>query len=60
MAVENEVHAQREAKPAQQPEGKIEGELTLADLSQVTGGTIGPVINGKSYSPLKSRFGIPG
>lgn len=36
---------------------KIEGELTLDELQTVVGGFyVGPVINGKSYSPLKSRF----
>lgn len=56
MATEKEVRSQSDAQP-KQPEGKIEGELTLADLTQVAGGVSGPVINGKSYSPLKSRFG---
>ncbi|MCW8133260.1 MAG: hypothetical protein KIS92_23140 [Planctomycetota bacterium] len=58
MATENEGQAQHEGKPAKQPDIKIEGELTLADLTQVAGGVSGPVINGKSYSPLKSRFGV--
>ncbi|MCW8133258.1 MAG: hypothetical protein KIS92_23130 [Planctomycetota bacterium] len=44
---------------AKEPEGKIEGELTLDDLQTVVGGAYaGPVINGKSYSPLKSRFKV--
>ncbi|MCW8133257.1 MAG: hypothetical protein KIS92_23125 [Planctomycetota bacterium] len=44
---------------AKEPERKIEGELTLDDLQTVVGGGYaGPVINGKSYSPLKSRFGV--
>ncbi|MCW8133261.1 MAG: hypothetical protein KIS92_23145 [Planctomycetota bacterium] len=58
MANEIDVQDKHEAKPAKQPEAKIEGELTLADLTQVAGGVSGPVINGKSYSPLKSRFGV--
>ncbi|MCW8133256.1 MAG: hypothetical protein KIS92_23120 [Planctomycetota bacterium] len=37
----------------------IEGELTLEELRAVSGGGYaGPVINGKSYSPLKTRFGV--
>ncbi|MCW8133259.1 MAG: hypothetical protein KIS92_23135 [Planctomycetota bacterium] len=57
MTTEKEVRPQSDAQP-KQPEGKIEGELTLADLSRVAGGSIGPVINGKSDAPLKSRFGV--
>lgn len=43
----------------QETDRPIEGELTLEELRTVSGGGYaGPVINGKSYSPLKSRFGI--
>lgn len=48
----------RTPQPEPNPAPKIEGELTLEELSEVSGGLpAGPIINGKSYSPLKSRFG---
>lgn len=40
------------------PDLKIEGELSLEELTKVTGGTFaGPIYNGTYYPRFKSRFG---
>lgn len=47
----------KNVEPAQPVARPIAGELTLADLKAVVGGTVGPIVNGR-FNPTsqKSRF----